>query len=311
MKRLLEYGKMRAAEGGKYINFICQTNGLLLSEEMVENLYKNEIGFGVSLDGFKKSHNQCRVFPNNESSVDIVLDNLKVMREKKFPLPGILTTVTSRNVLDMVEICEFFEEEGFSSIKFSFFFPQGRGKASAELHPNPKEILRGFKEIIQRIVNREIWNLRINNLIEYLGNILLFDRVFMCKRHPCGAGRSLMTVDVDGTMYPCDCLGGNVKLGNISDMSLQTAYRSEGMRKLNERAEDAGRKCFTCIWKSFCGGGCPAHSFACFDDVRGIYDIDCFLGRTIFKDLMWALADGSELLEYFNYHIDQELLIKL
>ncbi|MBU7046635.1 MAG: radical SAM protein [Theionarchaea archaeon] len=311
MNRLLEYGKYRARERGKRINFICQTNGLLLSEEIIEYLYKNKIGFGVSLDGFKESHNQCRVLLNNESSVNIILDNLKMIREKKFPLPGILTTITNRNVSDMVEICEFFEKEGFSSIKFSFFFPQGRGKANNELLPNPRKILQGFKGIIQKVINNEIWNLRINNLIEYLGNILLFDRIFMCKRNPCGAGRSLMTVDVDGTIYPCDCLGGNLKLGNISSTSLQMAHKSEGMMRLSTRTQDTNRKCFTCIWRSFCGGGCPAHSLASFDDVGGINDTDCVLGKTIFRYLMWALSDSNELLEYFNYHIDPQLLIRI
>lgn len=57
------------------VHFSIETNAVLLSEEIINILYDQKIGLGISIDGYKAIHNLQRVFVDGRGSHEIVEKN--------------------------------------------------------------------------------------------------------------------------------------------------------------------------------------------------------------------------------------------
>src|SRR5262249_43520883 len=66
--------------GGVKLRFLLQTNGLLLDEEWLELFNRNEIAFGISLDGPPEIADKNRVFRNGKGSTQQLLSNIQRLR---------------------------------------------------------------------------------------------------------------------------------------------------------------------------------------------------------------------------------------
>ena len=66
---------------GRDVTFVTTTNGTLLTDEKIKFLAENNFHLMISLDGSKAEHDACRVFPNGQGSFDIIMKNLRRVRE--------------------------------------------------------------------------------------------------------------------------------------------------------------------------------------------------------------------------------------
>jgi uncharacterized protein len=71
----------------------------------------------------------------------------------------------------------------------------------------------------------------------------------------CGAGKTLLAVDADGNLYPCEGFIGreNMRIGNL-DQGLDRSRRGRFINACRE----AGKVCFDCDIRNYCVGGCYA-----------------------------------------------------
>lgn len=81
-----------------------------------------------------------------------------------------------------------------------------------------------------------------------------------CKSR-CGAGKLLVSVGADGTIYPCHMLHvDDLKLGNIFEKNLYSIVFRDDNPFLNlDISQIEG--CSNCKYGNFCGGGCRARSY--------------------------------------------------
>lgn len=120
---------------------------------------------------------------------------------------------------------------------------------------------------------------------EYLKreNIPIMDTAFetiglQCKNR-CGAGKNLVSIAADGTVYPCHMLHiPQLSLGNIFEMSLEEIVYNVNNQFLNINV-DLMNGCNSCKYKYFCGGGCGARSYL---STGSIYE-RCDLCETNYK----------------------------
>jgi AdoMet-dependent heme synthase len=79
-------------------------------------------------------------------------------------------------------------------------------------------------------------------------------------RHRCGAGIMVLSIDADGTCYPCQSLHyPEFAMGNIVQNSLDEILGGEISMHLFDRGFVENKEgCRTCKLKYFCGGGCMA-----------------------------------------------------
>ncbi len=118
------------------------------------------------------------------------------------------------------------------------------------------------------------------------------DEPLIC-RDRCGAGYSVIAVDADGTVYPCQ---GLVKpefaAGSILAASLADVYRRspvlQGVRGITV-ADISG--CGDCAFRHVCGGGCRALAYNVRGDLfASIPEEYCRLNRILAERSLWRAA---------------------
>jgi uncharacterized protein len=253
IKELIQYNKEQC---GDKVSFSIQSNGSLFNEANLEFLVDNNVGIGISLDGLENHQNYARPYRNSSHSYLDVKKNLLKVKKIQGDISTI-TVVTKHNVSDLVKIVESYEHLGLKSVLFVPVSP----KRDTSLVPDLNELTRNMQNVLERFVEKEInkeKTVKIRNLRDYLRNFFRPKTTSNCLQ--CGSGykQPIIAIDYDGSIYPCDYFWGKelYRIGNIFDMPLKSATNSNKNFRVY-RDVDNIRECSRCIWKRFCGGGCP------------------------------------------------------
>jgi uncharacterized protein len=299
IKDTVSFAKQKAAELNKKVYFNVQTNATLFTEEILDFIKKEKMGMGISLDGPVEYNDKTRIWADGGGTFNDIYRGLIYTKSKGIPL-NLITVVTSTNERHLSNIVKFFQSIGARSIKFSFFFKQGRGILYKDLGTSPEGVVHSFKEIVDCIVRKEIWNIEVNDIIYLIRNVILRDGQSMCHRSPCGAGKDMLAVYPSGKIYACDCLvHPDFELGNIRDISLKGLRGHSIVKKLEQRVVDNLLPCHDCLVKNICGGTMTCRAFWSSERIDTIDSNECFVNQTMIEYLMWSLTDHPELLEYF------------
>ncbi len=107
---------------GAAIDLRVQTNGTLMSDSMLDILFRNDVRVGISLDGNQQANDLHRRYAGGHGSHAAVARSLRRLRERApHLLAGILCTVDLRN--DPVETYEALQE--FEPPVVDFLLPHG------------------------------------------------------------------------------------------------------------------------------------------------------------------------------------------
>ncbi|WP_203812222.1 FxsB family cyclophane-forming radical SAM/SPASM peptide maturase [Paractinoplanes tereljensis] len=123
---VLEYaiGAMRdAMPAGVAVRFTVQTNGILLTEPILDLFRRHQVRVGVSLDGGRQANDRERRFANGRGSYHQVAAGLAALRAEKYRhlYGGLLCTVDVRN--DPVEVYE--DLLAFAPPRIDLLLPHG------------------------------------------------------------------------------------------------------------------------------------------------------------------------------------------
>lgn len=79
----------------------------------------------------------------------------------------------------------------------------------------------------------------------------------------CGAGKTIVSIDTDGSIYPCHMLHNpELKLGNILEIPLKKEFLNKViLQKIGRGNVDYIEECSLCEHRYFCSGGCRARSY--------------------------------------------------
>ncbi|MGB9622521.1 MAG: radical SAM protein, partial [Candidatus Bathyarchaeia archaeon] len=247
----------------KEVEFSIQTNGVLLDEEIIEFCKKNDISISISLDGGKNENDALRVFPNGKGTFESVYNAINLCRRLDFNKISVLTTVTKINVLRLPYIVKKFEKIGVPLVKFSLFSAWGIGRFQRQLTPQPDQVVFAYTKILQLIEKESLKNIFVETIAHYVYNLVYFDRLYMCMRSPCGAGCSVITLDVNGDVYSCDCGIGDEEflLGNVKTSALIDIITNKKNAKFRSRLVQKLVPCSRCIWRAFCMGTCTHRAY--------------------------------------------------
>lgn len=147
---LLEYTKIKnivkhieKKYKNKKIQFILNTNGLLLDQEKVDFFNKHNSLIVLSIDGSKKSHDRHRRIKNSdESSYSIIMDNLKKMDLSNAKLMANYV-FTSKTIDDVLENLKNMVKMGFKMIDFR---PDVNQAVKGEYYKKLKKFLDKFAD---------------------------------------------------------------------------------------------------------------------------------------------------------------------
>lgn len=215
------------------------TNGTIISDSILKFINYNEVGVGLSLDGFGSYQDETRFFHNGKGSFEKIYKNLCTMRENGIN-PYVTTVVSKHNLNGLEQITSFFVEE---NLRFRF---------SIEKYDFPDIVSLISKLKSSYLLIEE----RINEYPHFLSHKLCdlsFDRPIFDT--PCGVGVSHASVNFNGNIHTCQTEHFKSQIGNVfSDTDfLKTIQNQDRVLDLPKISDS----CRECNYRYTCAGGCP------------------------------------------------------
>lgn len=254
------------------LGFSLQTNATLITEDVAKYLTKEKICVGISIDGVDSESNKLRLLKNNISSHNLTIKGIENLIKAGYDDIGISTVITKANHKNLVSLLTVLSEKGIKNFNFLDYFPAGRGKwKKDELSLSFEENLKLKKNILLflndfnegKSKEKCIYERQMSQLIIH---IVQWGSNYMCAQSPCGAGRRILALDTDGTIYPCDEFISEEKefaIGNVNEIvDLDFTLKNSTVinKCLNHRIENI-KECSKCMWRKLCPYHCAGNTF--------------------------------------------------
>lgn len=115
----INYARRLAKKYRKIVYVSVITNGFLLNRLVYDNLKKNNIAIGLSLDGNQDSHNRHRKLKTGKGSFQTIMKNIKKIDREELKRIRAMITYTPQTFINLVDNINFLCKLGFERIKIS------------------------------------------------------------------------------------------------------------------------------------------------------------------------------------------------
>jgi len=260
IKQTVEYVNLL---GVSDIRLFLQTNGTLLTDEVVSFIAEHGIDVGISRDGPEWINNQHRVFRDGSGSFQTVMQGIDRLRAHQIDFK--INCV----VVDPSQLLEAFAAEH----------------------------LKAFRQALA------LWKIRgdrieLFNISCLLRNLIWPERYYMCMRSPCGIGSAIVCIGEGGEIFPCEELYGldEFRVGYVQQRPnwVQALHESSIVRALRKRTVESIPSCQTCPWALYCCGGCTSRSIRAFGSLFR-EDVHCIYYQRMFAGLSQILKSETVL----------------
>ncbi len=234
------------------IRIFIVTNGSLLTEEKALYLKKENIGIGISLDGYGKYNDITRKLPNGGNTYNLINKGL-IIAKKYHILSHVLITVTNKNIVHLKKLIVYLLERG---IYFSFsFYNKANQFCYEESVYHSEQFVNSYKSILRTIYN---YYQKYKLSESPLKDSALLDGVDFGSSealpYHCFAGIRYFTLSVDGKIKTCP----------MSLIDTSSIYDRDFIKETQNKEYDFHRKssvenmssCDVCPWKYMCRGRC-------------------------------------------------------
>jgi uncharacterized protein len=273
--RTFEYARAHPAAKSN-LRFSVDTNGTLVTDELLDFFMKNEFIVQISLDGPQHVHDRSRVFRNGRGSwqrIDRLLNRI-YDRDANFYENSVFIACTMAPPYPVWELDKFFSGERERNLNMMVNFVDEEGVDLAAIYP--EEFAKGdlWKDLREYHANYlDLMCTGRRDEVTSVGRALydraLIDVVSKANRKAdgriscngiCVPGMRKMFVDVDGHYYPCERVGQDFKIGHVDSGFDRAAIDSliEDYRRMCEKKCHqcwAARMCRLCFASSRRDGG--------------------------------------------------------
>ncbi|QUI23084.1 radical SAM protein [Vallitalea pronyensis] len=235
-------------------NYI-QTNGTLLTDELLDMIVKHGFEVGISFDGPEHIHDHYRKFKNGKGSYKCIVENIHKLQQKKVDI-GILSVCSDKTLEDIDGYYELFK--GLTHIK-------GIDIIAPELNETSIILQQGnYARLVIALFDKWFYDTLCDFNIRTLDTIIkgfVFSTPFICYfMKNCIVQNPMLSISPKGYASPCDN-NTDINLGSIFEHSLEYMLFENPVRKRYGRKEsDRVEKCIFCEWYDDCHGGCPTLS---------------------------------------------------
>ncbi|MFH2137920.1 MAG: radical SAM protein [Candidatus Omnitrophota bacterium] len=179
------------------------------------------------------------------------------------------TTVTKKNIDEVLKISDFAESIGACAHHIFFLVPTGRGKDIDGVTPSAAE----YEELLGKILEKQkTLSIELKPVCApHFMRIARQKQINMRFDKGCLAGVSYCCILPDGTVHPCPYLP--IDLGNVREEGFVKIWQEN--KVFNDlRALDLKGKCGICEFKKICSG-CRAAAFYTSDGDYLAEDLNC------------------------------------
>ncbi len=221
----------------------------------------------VSIDGIGETHDRQRGVAGAFDSACRALDALREA--------GLRATVNTQinrlSLPELPQILELLAARGAKAWQVQLTVPMGRAADEPELLFQPSELLEVFPMLggLRKRADELGVTIWPGNNVGYFGPHETALRGNLPSGHSgsCGAGRTLLGIEADGSIKGCPSLPSSAWIGgNIRDAKLKDIWeRAEPLRYTRDRTLDSlWGFCRTCYYADECMAGCTWTSFVFF-----------------------------------------------
>lgn len=231
------------------------TNGILLNDENIQKLKEaNMETISISLDGLKETHDEFRGI----KSFDIIIENIKRLKEAKFLNHLQITTVFNKsNINELEELYEIIKDLKIDSWRLVSMDPIGRANEHSDLLLEAQDI----KKILDFIIKKNKFKkFKLQyGCPSFLG--LKYEKSARGYYFKCRTGINVASILYNGDLFVCPNVPRNEKLiqGNIKNDNFKDVWENkyETFRDKNRLKCESCQKCD--CWE-YCLGG-SYHTF--------------------------------------------------
>ena len=255
--------KKKAFQKQVEVNLQVCTNGTMLNEKKLKELSTRGISLTFSIDGPKSLHDMYRKDVNKKGTFDRVLRNLKTFQELSIkealqPACNVQSVYTDNSSLD--ELIRFWSQQGVNLFSCMIQLPGfSRDKASITQWRNrQKHYLEELRAYAMSLAAQMIVPGFLSHYQGPQDIYLMWKRLFLENEHnPCGAGKSVVAVDINGDIYPCELFIGSKQwlIGNVFE-----GFEQKKLEQIDQCRTEAIAVCHDCDIKKVCPKSCLAEN---------------------------------------------------
>ncbi len=263
---------------------VVLSNGITLTVRMIEHMRDSGLRLMISLDGIGQTHDSQRSFLTGRGSFAQVARGIERAIAHGL-LPDLSITVTGRNTDHLAEAVKFALDRDLR-FNLCFYLENECSAAYADLQGDQDRIIAGIKAAFAVIAERLPRQRLIDGMI---------DRSSFNGPHEyaCGAGQTYLVIDHAGNVAHCQ-MEIDQPITNITEEDPLSVIQLHD-RGLQNVPVDAKEGCRTCVWRHWCGGGCPrlTHHTYGRSTLRSPY---CHVYQSLYPDLLHL--EGLRLLKW-------------
>lgn len=272
VKDLVAYARSIEKEKNKNFRFTLTTNGLNITDEVIDFANKEMSNVVLSLDGRKEVHDRFRVDLAGRGSYDRIVPLFQKFVEKRggknYYMRGTFTHYNPDFLNDIKAMLDL----GFTEISMEPVVC-AENDPSALTAEDREIVKKQYEDLAKLMLKRRNAGKPFtfyHYMIDLKGGPCIYKRV-----SGCGSGTEYMAVTPWGDLYPCHQFVGEEKfrLGSVF----------EGVTNLEKQNEFAAcnvyarEECADCWAKLYCAGGCAANAYHATGSVNGVYKNGCEL----------------------------------
>ena len=275
VKQIVEYGRSKETEFDKKFRFTLTTNGMLLTDEVMEFANREMSNVVLSLDGRKEVNDAMRPTRGGKGSYDVIVPKFKKFAEQREGVKDYYIRGTfTRNNLEFSKDVIHFADLGFRQTSMEPVVGEEDESYAIRWEDIPK-VKEEYDILAKEYIKRKKEG-RGFNFFHF--NIDLKQGPCVAKRlSGCGSGTEYLAVTPWGDFYPCHQFVGKEEflLGNVDTGIVKNDICNE-FKLCNVYAKP---KCRDCFARFYCSGGCAANSYSFHGDITDTYDIGCELQK--------------------------------
>ena len=267
---LHDYATGLAQERGMELAGVVLSNGVSLSNRMIDEMKTRGIQLMISLDGVGHYHDAQRHFINGHGSFAHVERTLDRLAARDF-IPSISITLTDRNLDGLPEVVAYVLERGLP-FTLNFYRENVCSAPFTDLAYGEERIIQAMKEAFAVIeANLPPFSL--------LGALLDRARLDAPHDRPCGVGDNYLVINHKGGIAKCQMEVEQTVTNITADDPLQLIRDDQiGIQNVSVQQKV---ECRECLWRYWCAGGCPALTYR----MTGRYDLkspNCRIYKALF-----------------------------
>gem|GEM_PF-192430 len=283
---LHDHARVLAAQRGLGLDGVVLSNGVALTNRMINELQARGLRLMISLDGVGEYHDAQRHFANGRGSfahVERALDRLAGHDFK----PSISITVSNHNLAGLPAVVDYVLRRELP-FKLNFYRENDCSASFTDLAYSDEAIIAAMKEAFAVIET----NLPPYSLLEALVDLARLDTP---HDRTCGVGHSYMVIDQRGGVAKCQ-MEIEQTITDISVADPLAVIRADAVG-IRNYSVDEKEGCRECMWRYWCAGGCPALTYR----VTGRFDVkspNCRIYKALFPEVL--RLEGLRLLKYIG-----------